>query len=149
MSINLKAIKTDKKSGSEPFKSHGQELPIQLLSFWQWSSSDLVGNALRGMLAEYIVSYALGDEREVRQEWDAYDIQTPDGIKVEVKSSAHLQSWPQCDFSNITFNIKKTKGWNAKTNEYSSKFMRQADVYVFCLLNHKDKATVEPLNLDQ
>ena len=27
--------------------------------------------------------------------------------------------------------------------------MRQADVYVFCLLKHKDQETINPLNLDQ
>ncbi len=26
---------------------------------------------------------------------------------------------------------------------------RHADVYVFCLLDHKDRATVDPLNVDQ
>jgi phosphodiesterase/alkaline phosphatase D-like protein len=35
------------------------------------------------------------------------------------------------------------------SNTVSAKRKRQADVYVFCLLSHKAKATVCPLNLDQ
>ena len=34
-------------------------------------------------------------------------------------------------------------------NIYSDEIKRQADVYVFCLLNHKDQETVNPMNLDQ
>jgi len=47
-----------------------------------------VGNVLRGVLAEFIVASDLGCISDVRQEWDAYDIETLDGIKVEVKSIA-------------------------------------------------------------
>ena len=44
---------------------------------------------------DVIVASDLGCTDGVRQEWDAYDIETPDGIKVEVKSGAYLQSWSQ------------------------------------------------------
>ena len=84
----FKAIISTRKTGSEPFHINGTPLEDRLLSFWQWSSSELVGNVLRGVLAEFIVASDLGCISDVRQEWDAYDIETLDGIKVEVKSIA-------------------------------------------------------------
>jgi len=34
-------------------------------------------------------------------------------------------------------------------NKYSQEKMRQSDIYIFCVLSHKDKNTVNPLNLNQ
>jgi len=146
---DLKAIRSTRKTGSEQFHIDGKELPATLLNVWQWSSSEIVGNALRGMLAEYIVANALGCADGVRQQWDAYDVLTPDGIKVEVKSGAYIQRWSQSRLSPIQFGIQPTIGWDAATNEYSTTKVRQADVYVFCVLKHTDKATIDPLNLAQ
>ena len=36
-----------------------------------------------------------------------------------------------------------------KTGEFDDEYKRQADVYVFALLAHKDKLTINPMNLDQ
>ncbi len=146
---NLSAIETTRKSGDEPFEFNGSSLPINLLSFWQWSSSDIVGNAMRGILAEYIVASCVGVNSGIRTEWDAFDIETSEGIKVEVKSGAYIQSWEQKKYSTIQFSIRPTQGWDSKTNELSSEVRRQADVYVFCLLKHKDQFSINPLNLGQ
>ena len=97
----LSAIETVKKTGKEPFTLNGEELPFDVSAFWRWSSSDLLGNALRGVLAEFIVASALGITERPREEWDAYDLITPSGLKVEVKSSAYLQSWQQTKLSKI------------------------------------------------
>jgi len=67
------AIAITRKNGNEPFLVNGQPLSLNLLDFWQWSSSDLVGNALRGVLAEYIVASAVGSIDGTRTEWDAFD----------------------------------------------------------------------------
>lgn len=139
----------NRKTGYESFHLNRQTLNFTLLEFWQWSSSDLVSNALRGVLAEYIVGKALGNLGDVRKEWDAYDLQTVAGIKVEVKSAAYVQSWPQTRPSTISFNIAPTLGWNAETNEYGLENKRQAEVYVFALLSYPDKTTIDPLNVDQ
>ena len=146
---NLQAIIGVRKSGNEPFHKDGEPISGKLLSFWQWSSSELVGNALRGILAEYLVASDIGCISEVRQEWDAFDVETPEGIKVEVKSGAYLQSWEQKKYSPIQFGIKPTYGWNSETNTRTNKKMRQSDVYVFCVLAHKDKLTVDPMNISQ
>jgi hypothetical protein len=136
-------------TGNEPFHIDGDALHLNVLSFWQWSSSDLVGNALRGKLAEFIVASAVDSVEGVRREWDAVDIRTSDGVRVEVKSSAYLQSWSQKKHSVIQFGIQPTQGWDASTNTYSNSVTRQSDVYVFCVLSHMRKETIDPLNLRQ
>lgn len=120
-----------------------------MLDFWRWSASDLVSNATRGILAEYIVAQALGLATGVRAEWDAYDLVTSAGLKVEVKSSAYLQSWFHKKLSVIGFGIRPKFAWDSDTNELETERRRQAGVYVFCVLAHKNKATVDPLDLDQ
>lgn len=139
----------NRKTGEEHFRIGEEELNVKLLNFWSWGQSDILNNSLRGVLAEYIVATALGVNTGVRVEWDAYDLITENGIKIEVKSCAYLQSWQQNSYSNIIFDIRNTMGWNSETNEYSTEVKRQSDVYVFCLLKHKDKETVDPLNLEQ
>ena len=146
---NLPAIETTRKTGDESFEFNGSALTLSLLSFWQWSSSDIVGNAMRGILAEYIVASSVGMNSGIRTEWDAFDIETPEGIKVEVKSGAYVQSWNQRKHSTIQFSIRPTQGWDSESNERASEVRRQADVYVFCLLKHKDQSSINPLNLDQ
>jgi hypothetical protein len=150
MTDSLKHLTITKKSGKENFHLEGKPVGFDLLSFWQWSTSDLVSNATRGILAEFIVAQAVGIKPDsVRAEWDPYDLETEDDIKIEVKSAAYLQSWHQERLSNISFSISRTKAWDAVTNHYEEEIKRQADVYVFALLAHKDKCTVDPLNLDQ
>ena len=149
MSLKLPNTEPDKKSGQEHFKQDDKDLPFALLKFWQWYASDLLDNTTRGILAEYLVAKALGQTDSPRVEWDAYDVITDTGIKVEVKSASFIQSWQQSEYSNINFNISPTKGWEADSNTYSDEKVRQADVYVFCLLHHKDQKTIDPLNLDQ
>lgn len=82
----LPPIEKVRKEGTERFHKNGANLNGSLVEFWQWSASDLVSNALRGILAEYIVAHALYLADAVRSEWDAYDLLLPNGIKIEVKS---------------------------------------------------------------
>ena len=147
----LKEIEITKLSGDEMFQNGRKNLDFNLLSFWQWSSSDVVSNATRGILAEYIVGKALGSikNEDVRDEWGAYDLKTQTGVSVEVKSAAYIQSWKQGRLSKISFNVPKTLGWDRETNKFDKEKKRQADVYVFALLFHKDKETVNPLDISQ
>lgn len=98
----------------------GHPLAANLLDFWRWSASDLVSNATRGILAEFIVAQALGLETGVRAEWDAYDLVTSAGLNVEVKSSAYLQSWFHKELSAISFGIRPTFAWSTDTNELAT-----------------------------
>lgn len=53
-------IEAIRKNGDESFHNAGKPLGPTLLDSWRWNSSDLVSNANRGWLAEFIVASALG-----------------------------------------------------------------------------------------
>ena len=108
-----------------------------VLSFWQWGGSDLTNNVWRGVLAEYIVAFAVNCDHQPREEWAGVDLTMEhcgQEIKIEVKSSAFVQTWQQEKYSEIKFRISL------------SEKEPKADVYVFCLLAHQG-ADVNPLNL--
>ena len=145
-------ISTKKLKGAETFKK-AEDSPlaaVDILDYWSWAYSDIVGNTNRGALAEFIVARAIGSEPAVRNDWAAYDLETPSGIKVEVKSSAYLQSWHQTAVSAPSFSIRKAKEWSPETNEFGEERLRHSDVYVFCLLAYKgDKRLLDPPDLSQ
>lgn len=146
---SLGALPRERRNGSEAFQHAGTELRFNLLSFWQWSASDLVSNTMRGVLAEYLVAQALAAAQGIREEWASYDLRTPEGITVEVKSAAYIQSWHQERLSRISFLCPKTRAWDPHTGAYEAEPRRQAQVYVFALLAHQNQATLDPLNVDQ
>ena len=143
------AIEPTRKTGEESIiASNGKEVG-KLLDFWQWAYSDLIGNTERGAIAEYLVACALGIQGGTRISWDKYDLVSPDGITIEVKSSDYLQTWDQEKLSSPLFSIQPTLGWDSITNRYDKEKKRQADIYVFCVHKHKDTATVNPLDTAQ
>ena len=109
------------------------KLLVNVLSFGQWSSSELLGNVLREVLAEFIVASAIDTLDKPREEWDAYDLLSPQGLKIEIKSSSYLQSWGQTGLSKILFGIQPTTAWESEEGR-SKEFKRQTDIYVFCLI---------------
>lgn len=117
-----------------------------LLEFWRWAFRDLAANNLRGVFAEWLVARACGVADSNRVEWDAFDL-VVENVKVEVKSSAYVQTWAQKRLSS-PFSIRATKAWDAMTG-YDEVNRRQADVYVFCLLHERDRARLDPLDLTQ
>lgn len=143
------AISTQKKTGKELFLNGGDGDNKALYDFWAWAFSDLVGNTERGKLAEYIVAMAIGAADGISGSWESYDLRTPDGIRIEVKTSAYLQSWEQKGLSRIRFGICPTHAWDSEENIYADSLQRQADVYVFCVLKHREQETLNPLDLNQ
>lgn len=119
------------------------------IEFWKYSYSNFIDNRNRSALAEFIVAKALGVTNTPETGWESYDIETKDGLKIEVKSSGYIQSWHQKEPTIPTFEIKKKYGWNNKTNDWDYKRDRQADVYVFSVHNEKDPDKANPLNPDQ
>lgn len=141
----LAALWATRKSGKECFQGMGGEHTLQ--DFWAWAFSDLVSNTGRGKLAEYLVATAMGCGTQISQTWESYDLLSPEGIKIEVKTSAYIQSWEQKAFSKISFGIAETQFWDGAA--YVGEEKRHADVYVFCVLKHKDQQTINPLDLAQ
>lgn len=146
----LARISASRKTGAEPFTVGGRPVGATVADFWGWSRSDLLDNTERGVLAEFIVATALGIPVDgVREGWAAWDLTTPGGVRVEVKSAAYLQSWAQKELSRISFGTPRTLAWDADGGGFAGVARRHAQVYVFALLAHTDKATVDPLDLDQ
>lgn len=146
----LQRMHPSRRLADESLTCNGRSLGIPVSEFWGWCMSDLVANVTRGAFAEFIVARALEmPAGDVRDPWAPFDLETPDGLKVEVKASAYLQSWAQRQLSSIQFSIREARAYDAETNTLAIHESRSADVYVFCLLTHDDKATVNPLNLDQ
>ncbi len=146
---NLNKVETILKSGDEHLSYHNQLLNFTLLDFWRWSVSDILSNATRGKLAEFIVATAINiDITIVRDEWGDFDLITPSGIKLEIKSAAYLQTWSQRSLSVISFSTKPSKNWDNVTDKRALVAKRHADVYVFCHLKHIDKPSIDPLNLN-
>lgn len=147
--MNLGRIEPERKSGAEPLHANGAPLGVSLHEFWQWSGSDLISNSQRGILAEFLVARALGVNSAVRTEWDAYDLDTDSGIKVEVQASGYVQSWAQEKLSSVGFDISPKLSWDASTNTSATEAARPADIYVFAVHAHIDQASIDPLNVNQ
>ena len=149
MTEDLGPITAGRKTGAERFVDNGNPLPFSLLDFWQWMGSDLIGNTFRGIVAEYLVAQALGIADDIRAEWRAFDLSMPDGRKIEVKSCAYLQSWKQRATSAVSFGIGPSRAWDSETGTMATELRRQADLYVFALLKHRTKATLNPMDVSQ
>lgn len=120
-----------------------------ILDYWSWAFSGIMGNTERGVFAEFLVATALGIDDVPRRNWLGYDLLYENRIRIEVKSSAYVQSWKQEKLSNIIFGIKKTRSWDPNTNKLSDTVGRDSDFYVFCLYAEKEKAKANLLDLDK
>jgi hypothetical protein len=134
--------------GDEPIHRDAEPIGPTVRDFWRWASSDLLSNALRGVLAEYLVALDLGVVEKPRREWVAWDLETADGIRIEVKSAAYVQGWHQNKPSLISFGVGRTRGWDPDTALFGADLKRHADVYVFCLLFETDRERVDPLDVN-
>lgn len=147
---SLKEIIATPKTGNEYLENNGKKIDYTLLDFWRWSVSDILSNTTRGRFAEFIVGTAVDlGTTNLRDEWDAYDLTTSSGIRIEVKSAAFVQRWNQKKYSTISFSIKPARSWDAKENMRRGEAKRHADVYVFCHLKHKEQETINPLKMEQ
>ena len=127
--------------GSEQLIFKDKELGSSVLDFWSWAYSDLIRNVNRGAFAEFIVLEAMNNQSGItpprtnfRVSMDAYDLLSPDGIRLEVKSSAYIQAWESEHPARISFRIAPSKSLDSSGN-YSadSQYCRHSDVYVFCV----------------
>jgi hypothetical protein len=147
--MEQKAISPKRKTGRELFIYNRKKQKVALLDFWKWADSDLIGNTARGALAEFIVAMALKQHKGIRMTWNTFDLLSKEKMKIEVKSSAYIQSWYQKDFSKPAFSIRPAREWNPETGQLAKEQKRHADIYVFALLKHLEKATINPLDLNQ
>lgn len=139
-------------TGSEKFTLHGKDTGITVLDYWSWACSSLYDNTMRGVMAEFLVSSSFSSgitsfpNMQMRANWLPYDVTSPAGRRVEVKSAAYVQSWsPENVFSQIKFDIKKKLAWDG--SDYASVPDRNCDLYVFCIFTALTR-DISILNLD-
>jgi len=138
-------------TGSEEFTLHGENAGMTVLDYWAWSCSDLYDNTMRGVMAEFLVSSSFNKgntppDTQMRTNWLPYDVTSPTGRRIEVKSAAYIQSWtPEDVFSKIVFDIGKKVAWDGTT--YASEPKRNCDLYVFCVFTALTR-DISVLNLD-
>lgn len=130
-------------NGSERFAG----LDATVADFWRWAFSDLRDNTTRGILAEFLVAKAVGDQRSLRIAWDNFDAQAPDGTTIEVKCSAFLQSWTQKRYSELVFGRLSAREFDAARNEYSVDARVRADVFVFAVQTQREPAAYDVLDI--
>lgn len=146
------------KSGDESLLFQGKQTDFTISDFWRWGFSDLLDNVLRGTYCEFVVGAALGvDLSTGRTNWSPWDITFPyawedaagrhDIIRVEVKNSSYLQSWNEGKLSKISFGIAPKEITDPAYGTMGEK-KRQSDVYVLCHYKAQDRATADPLVLD-
>lgn len=93
----------------------------------------LITNVHRGLIAEAIVSKALGEEWSWRSaDYAGWDFERADGVRLEVKQAASRQSWHGADDqpSRISFDVRERKG-RYEGAAWVPGNQRWADVYVF------------------
>lgn len=149
--LGIRAPFPERRPGAERFKDETglDRADMTLEDFWTWAFSDLRENTTRGILAEYIVGKALGANLVVRQGWWNWDLETPEGIRVEVKSTAYLQAWPQARFSRLSFGKLRGRAFNAETGEFAEEAAYHADVYVFAVQTCREHSEYDPLDSRQ
>lgn len=124
------------------------EKQFKVVDFWKWAFSDLVENTTRGILGEFIVGIALGlDMSKVKYNWGVCDLIQPDGTKIEVKTSAYLQTWNESKLSNIGFSRLKTRNQNGL--DLRDKKDYNSDYYIFCIQTAKSHQEYNQFNLDK
>ena len=134
----------DRVEGSEHFDG----MDATVTDFWRWAFSDLRMNNVRGILAEFLVAKAVGATETPKEEWANFDVQTPDGIRIEVKASAYWQSWPQRGPSKIVFSGLTARTWE-DDGSYSVDRQIRADVFVFAVQACADPTKYDPLDIGQ
>lgn len=130
-------------TGEERFEGVG----ATVRDFWAYAFRDLRTNTTRGFLAEFLVSRAVG-ATTVQPEWSEFDVLTPEGIRVEVKASAYLQSWGQRKLTPPSFNRLTSRTWTPEAGDAEAR-THNADVYVFCIQTAKSHEEYDPLDVSQ
>ncbi|WP_327235370.1 hypothetical protein OG349_16800 [Streptomyces sp. NBC_01317] len=118
-----------------------------VVDFWRFAMPDLKVNNTRGVFAEFLVHQAVGSTRR-RVEWASHDVETDDGLRIEVKAGAYLQAWEQHRHSDIRFTGLRARTWAPATG-YSNEKSYNADVYVFAVQTAPEHTSYDPLDTGQ
>ncbi len=115
------------------------------------SKSPLMENNIRGVFAEYLIADILGAGWKVKDgSWNEWDIDGPNGEKLEIKQSAFLQTWCKQNQPEGQYKISKPSfDIAAKTGYNSGIKTRPADIYIFALHIEKNIEKADHRILEQ
>ena len=83
----------------------------------------------------------------MRADWIPFDVTSPSGRRIEVKSAAYVQSWDDNYHEHIIYDIAPKFAWTPEDGMATVK-KRNSDLYVFCLWKATSKAqSILDLNL--
>ncbi len=119
---------------------------VTLGDYWSWAYSNLLNNINRGIFAEFLVGVALSVTDQPRKEWESWDLEYRDQ-RIEVKTSAYLQSWLQSRSSIIRFDIGHKNGGDIGSSTLVGERRRFSDWYIFCLYSETDPSQADVLNI--
>ena len=128
----------------------GEDIPLTgktVRDFWSWAFSNVLDNTVRGYLAEWAVASSLGVDQGVRWEWQPWDLEA-NGIKIEVKCAAAIQSWQSANPSPPAFTIAPGEAYYHDGSHDPEK-RRRADVYVLCFYSETEPDAADPLDLEK
>jgi hypothetical protein len=131
---------------SRKFTGKGIPAHISASMFWRWGFSDLRSNTTRGVLGEFLVACALGLQKKPRTAWTSYDLEYK-GKKIEVKTTAYLQTWNYGKESRAGFRINPASDWDPSKGMGKTKQFN-ADIYVLCLFKAR-KPSVSEIDVNQ
>ena len=148
---------------TDSLQSASSLIDCTVLDFWRWAFADLSDDDVKGFFAEWLVHRLLGVPTRRRISWANSDIITPDGTRIEVKSTAYWQSWkylgedglplqtprhpPTDSDANIRFSGLKAR--DSTTTDWSKAREFKSHFYVFALQNEKDLQKWNALDLQQ
>ncbi len=123
-------------------------LDATVSDFWRFAVSDLRTNSVRGHLAEFLAARAVGATGP-RVEWDLFDVLAPGGTRIEVKSTGHVQAWPQAvNPRTPSWPIARTVPYDVVPYD-AARADLQADVYVFALHIERNEQLYDATNAAQ
>lgn len=132
-----------------------------VLEFWRWAFADLSDDDVKGWFAEWLVGRILGLPMARRISWANSDHVTPEGMRIEIKSSAYWQSWKLINEDGTARTVEPIvdpararvyfagliAGDSASTAAGAPRL--KSDVYVFAFQKQADAAQWDALDLRQ
>ena len=132
-------------SGQEQFTLDGNPAGFSVLDFWAFQHSNIWD--VQEEIAEFIVAKALGQDMPYNKNgWTLWDMNYREK-RIEVKETGYYHSWRTDGkvSQQRTFGITKAY---SRYKDKTSEFMRQNDIYVFCLILGETKEASNPLVLE-
>lgn len=119
-----------------------------VLDFWKWSFSMLEDNIVRGTLGQYIVAWAIGSDNIIRNNLQEYDLISPHGKKIEVKTTAYAQIWKHGENNRTPlFIIKPNRSYIHEVVGLIEQKIYNADIYVLCYYSWKESKSMDMTNI--